>query len=127
MATQTDLMVVLEDRPGMLAGVAETLGDAGINIDGICALTSGGSGIVHLLVAEERAAEAQRLLEAGGFEVATVRDVWVAQCPDRPGELGRLLRRIAAADVNCDLVYLTTTGRVVIGAEELERITGLLS
>jgi len=45
-----DLTVSLEDRPGTLATLGETLGGAGINIEGMCAVTHEGRGIVHILV-----------------------------------------------------------------------------
>jgi hypothetical protein len=127
MAIQTDVTVVLEDRPGMVARVGEALGGAGINIQGVCALTSRGEGLIHVLVDDGQADAAEGALEQAGLRVHTIRDVWVEQCPDRPGEIGRLMRRLAAEDINLDLVYLTTTGRLVIGAENLDRITGLLS
>ena len=50
MAIQTDVMVVLEDRPGLVARVGEALGAAGINIEGVCALASRGEGLIHILV-----------------------------------------------------------------------------
>ena len=31
-----DLTIILEDHPGALAKMGETLGEAGINIEGIC-------------------------------------------------------------------------------------------
>jgi hypothetical protein len=127
MAIQTDVMVVLEDRPGLMARVGESLGDAGINIEGVCALASRGEGLIHVLVDDSDGDAARRALESSGLEVHTIRDVWVEQCPDRPGELGRLMRRLASGDLNLDLVYLTTTGRIVIGSENLEGVTALLS
>ena len=127
MATQTDLAVALEDRPGMAARVGEALGRAGINIDGVCALISAGVGLFHVLIANDHMLEAQKAIVGEGLEVSSVQEVWVAQCPDRPGELGRVLRRLAASDVNVELLYLTTTGRLVIGAEDLDRVGALLS
>jgi hypothetical protein len=127
MAIQTDVMVVLEDRPGLMARVGESLGEAGINIEGVCALASRGEGLIHVLVDDSAGDAARRALESSGLEVHTIRDVWVEQCPDRPGELGRLMRRLASGDLNLDLVYLTTTGRIVIGSENLEGVTALLS
>jgi hypothetical protein len=127
MAVQTDLTVVLEDRPGTLARVAQTLGNAGINIEGICALTTDTVGIAHLLVPEDRAVDAPRILEAAGIAVDRIRHVVVVPCPDRPGELGRVMGRIAAEDINCNLVYLTTSGHVVIGAEDIDRLAALFS
>jgi hypothetical protein len=38
----TDLTIVLDDRPGELARVGELLGKHGVNIEGVCAVTSGG-------------------------------------------------------------------------------------
>jgi hypothetical protein len=46
----TDLTVVLDDRAGTLAHMGEALGDAGVNIEGFCATTDDGAGIVHVLV-----------------------------------------------------------------------------
>jgi hypothetical protein len=126
MAVQTDFMVVIEDRPGIVARVGSALGRAGINIEGVCGLTSGSMGILHLLLDNEKVDAARAALESSGLEIHTERDVWVADCPDVPGELGRLMRRLADADINCDLVYVSTTGKVVIGAPDFERAARLL-
>ena len=53
-----DLSVSLEDRPGELARLGEALGNAGVNIEGICAMTSEGRGIIHILVEDAAAARA---------------------------------------------------------------------
>ncbi len=49
-----DLIVNLENEPGMLAAVGEVLGNAGINIEGVCGAVIEGaeSAWVHILVAE---------------------------------------------------------------------------
>jgi hypothetical protein len=41
--------------------------------------------------------------------------------------MGRLLHVLADADVNCDLLYLDARGRLVIGAEDMEEVSHLLS
>lgn len=127
MPMQTDFMVVLEDRPGMVARVGEAMGRAGVNVEGVCALISEGMGILHVLLPDGEVDAARAALDSDGLEIGTVRSVWVEQCPDRPGEMGRLMRRLASADVNCDLIYLTTTGRIVIGAEDLDRVSASLT
>ena len=38
----SDLTLYLDDEPGELAHVGDVLGKAGVNIAGLCALTSGG-------------------------------------------------------------------------------------
>jgi hypothetical protein len=127
MAMQTDFTVILEDRPGTAAIVGETFGRAGINIDGLSLFTSGGVAILHVLVSPHEAETAREALLGNGVDLHGERRVWVAQLADLPGEMGRLLRRLAEADVNCDLLYLDARGRLVIGAEDMEEVSHLLS
>jgi hypothetical protein len=60
-----DLTVYLEDRPGTLATLGETLGNAGINIDGMCGFASEGRGIFHVLVDDGAAARIRKIADAG--------------------------------------------------------------
>ena len=119
----TDLTVILENRPGTLADLGGTLGKAGINIEGLCGFPSEGDGVFHVLV--EDAAAARSALEEAGIEVRSERQVVVLECEDRPGELGKICRRIADAGVNIDLFYLATDTRLVIGADDLVN-TGII-
>lgn len=127
MAMQTDFTVTLEDRPGTAALVGETLGRAAVNIDGLSLFTSGSVAIFHVLVSPQDTDTARTALRDAGVDLHGERSVWVAQLPDRPGEMGRLLRTLAGADVNCDLLYLDGHGRLVIGAEDMEQVSHLLS
>ena len=127
MAMQTDFTVILDDRPGTAALVGETLGRAGVNIDGLSLFTSGGVAIFHVLVAPHEVDSARAALHAAGIDMHGERRVWVAQLADQPGEMGRLLGSLAGADVNCDLLYLDGRGRLVIGAEDMEEVSHLLS
>ena len=45
-----DLLITLEDQPGEGAKLGEALGQASINIEGLCAVVDEGRGIVHILV-----------------------------------------------------------------------------
>jgi hypothetical protein len=120
----TDLTVVLENRPGTLAQLGEALGNAGINIIGGCGFQSGGEGVIHLLV--EDAEQAKMTLQGAGIEVRDERPVLVTSINDRPGELGRLTRRIAKAGVNIDLIYLTAGGQLVLGVDDPEKARAAL-
>jgi hypothetical protein len=113
-----DLLVVLEDRPGTLAEMGEVLGDAGINIEGICAVTYKGEGAVHILVDDPAAAK--KALSASGISVLSERDVLVMEIADNPGELGKKANALTAAGVNIELVYLATGTRLVLGVDDLE-------
>jgi hypothetical protein len=113
-----DFTVVLEDRPGALAKVGEALGKAMINIEGLCGVTVGGQGIIHILVEDED--DARRALEANHIPITEERDVLVLEIEDRPGVLGNVSRRLAHAGVNLQLAYLATSTRLVIGADDLD-------
>ena len=115
-----NLTIELEDKPGILAELGEALGRAGINIEGFCGYASGGTGVVHLLV--DDAAAARGVLEGTGISVQDERDVVVVEIDDRPGALGVIARRISNASVSLDLAYLATNTRLVLGADDLERV-----
>jgi hypothetical protein len=127
-AVATDLTVILEDRPGELAKLGETTGEAGINILGMCALTGEGKGYIHILVDDDKAAAAREALEANGMGVADRREALVIDIEDRPGTLGDTARTLADANVNIELAY-TTFGntRLVVVTDDLDSARAALA
>jgi len=119
-----DLTVSLVDKPGSLAELGEALGGAGINIIGLCGVTVGGKGEIHILV--EDAAKARKELQSKGIEVGAERDVLVVDVQPVPGELGRKARALANAGVNIELSYLTEDRRLVLGVDNLEKAKSAL-
>jgi hypothetical protein len=120
-----DLTVILEDRPGRLADLGEATARAGINIDGVCATTQEGRGVIHILV--EDAAATRAALSDAGIEVGGERDVLVVDVEDRPGTMGEVARRLASAGVNIELAY-TTFGavRLVLGVDDVDKARAAL-
>ncbi len=49
------------------------------------------------------------------------RDVFVTDITDQPGALGKIVRRMAKAGVNIDLIYLTAAGQLVLGVDDEEK------
>ena len=116
-----DLTVVLEDRPGELARIGEATGQAGVNIEGMCAFTGEGHGFIHVLVSDAEAEATRAALVDAGMGVADAREVLVVDVEDRPGTLGELARALADAGVNIDLLYTTYGGvKLVIATDDLE-------
>jgi hypothetical protein len=120
----TNLTIILADRPGTLATLGETLGNAGINIDGMCGFPCEGKGVLHILI--EDATAARNALEKTGHEISGEREVLVAEIEDRPGAFGEMARRIADAGVNFNLAYLATNSRLVVGATDLDKVRAVL-
>ena len=124
-----DLMVTLEDQPGEGARLGEALGNAGVNIEGLCAIMEGGTGIVHILV--EDVAGAKAALEGAGITVDAETDVLVSPAlgepdVDTPGRFGAMARALADAGINIALAYVASRNRVVLATSDNQRATQLL-
>jgi hypothetical protein len=116
-----DLTVILQDRPGELARLGEAMGEAGVNIQGMCAFTGEGRGVIHLLVADDQAGGARTALEEAGMGLADEREALVIDVEDRPGTLGELARSLGEAGVNIELAYTTFGGvRLVIATDDVD-------
>ena len=123
----TDLGLSVADRPGGLADVGEALGNAGINIEGVCGIGLGDRGVVHLLV--EDGAAARAALEAAGVTVESEAEAIVSEIPgdvSTPGTMGRMARAVADAGVNMRAVYLATNNRVVTVTDDNARARAAL-
>lgn len=110
----TDLAVSVADQPGGLADVGEALGNAGINIEGLCGVGLGDRGVIHVLVEDGVAARAA--LEGAGLNVESEAEAIVSAIPGdvkTPGTLGKMARAVAEAGVNMRAVYLATGDRAV--------------
>jgi hypothetical protein len=110
----TDLAVSVADQPGGLADVGEALGNAGINIEGLCGVGLGDRGVIHILV--EDGAAARAVLEGAGLNVEGEAEAIVSAIPGdvrTPGTLGKMARAVAEAGVNMRAVYLATDNRAV--------------
>lgn len=121
----TDLTVLVENTPGQLAAIGEATGKAGVNLGGGCCVVVDDRGIVHLVV-EGDVAAARTAIEDAGFTVEDEREVLVVPAADRAGELGRISRAVADADINITLMYLASDTRIVLGTEDLGATRGVL-
>jgi hypothetical protein len=115
-----DLNVTLDDKPGALADLGEATGGANINIEGMCATTSGGKGEIHILV--DDANTAREALQGAGIEASGERDVLVVEVEDRPGTMAEVARKLGDAGVNIEFAYTTFGGvKLVLGVDDLDK------
>jgi hypothetical protein len=121
----TDLTVGLVNQPGTLLRASDALGRAGVNIDGACGFVCDGQGVYHVLV--EDAQRASAALINAGLEIQTERAVVVTPVENRPGSAAEVLRRVADAQVNIDLLYVTADSRLVLGGDDLPAIRKALA
>ncbi len=99
----TEFTLRLANRPGALAGIAEAMGQAGVNIEALAGFGLDGEGVVNLIVDDEHTARA--VLRRLGIRFEE-HDVMTTILPHRPGALGEMARSLADSGVNIDSVYL---------------------
>ncbi len=101
--TMTEFIVDMENRPGRLAALTETLASFGVNIEALAAFGSNGDGSVRLITND--APTTRRVLGEASLQHEE-RSVLTVQLPHRPGELARLTRMIADVGVNIEAIYI---------------------
>jgi hypothetical protein len=117
-ARVADICVYLPDRAGALAEFGEVLGAAGVSLEGGGVFTHVGVGVAHFLVHD--ADTARTALHAAGLPVVAVCDVVMLKlAQETPGQLGRLARLMADADVNIDVQYSDHDNNLVLVVHEV--------
>jgi hypothetical protein len=115
-----DLEIILENKPGMLALLGETLGQNKISLEGGGVFDHGESSIAHFLVKE--ADSAKELLAQAGIKVAKINDVIIQKLrQDVPGQLGMFCRRLAEANVNILTQYSDHSNQLIIVPDDYEK------
>jgi len=95
--------VFMEDRPGSLARLAELLGASGVNIKAIASERAQTRPLIRIVTDDERTTRST--LERAGIQYA-IRDLISLRLADRPGELGKIARKLSRAMVNIDSIYI---------------------
>ena len=119
-----DLVIDIENTPGALAQLAAAISDAGVNLAAATCIGRGERAELHILVPHAEAA--RHALAISHVAVTREREVVVVDVEDRPGMLADLTRKVAAAGVDLDLVYVATRNRVVFGAADLSALRAAL-
>jgi len=114
----------LEDKPGGFAKIAEVLGNANINIEGVSGVTSNNNGVIRLLVNNE--SQAEELFNSSGFDFTT-EEVLLLNLDNRPGALSRATAALFEENVNLFSLYLTMNGDEVIQPDNVEKARSVLS
>ena len=115
-----DLEIILENTPGALAKMGETLGKNKISLEGGGVFSNGETSIAHFLV--EEADRAKEVLSAVGITVSKINEVIIQKLrQDVPGQLGMFCRRLAEENVNILVQYSDHANQLIIVADDLEK------
>jgi hypothetical protein len=115
-----DVAIRLENKPGELARMGETLGAAGVSVEGGGGWVVDGKGYMHFLFEDGEAAK--RALDAAGIEVLAVREVLVQRLRQAiPGQLGMIARRMSDAGVNIEVIYSDHDNQLCLVVDDFEK------
>lgn len=109
-----------------VAEIWDALGSASINLEASCTYPTLEGRTVRIVVDDDDADAARDALLAAGFGAIDRNEVIIADIDDRPGQLGELARKIADAGAKLTTLYLAMGDRVVIGADDLDKVKGVL-
>ncbi len=99
------LAIFLDNRPGMLARVADALAEAKINIYAIAVSDTVDHSVIRMVVSDYR--RALHVFEEHGTLVVED-DVLMIDGSNKPGQLARIAHKLAAAKVNIEYCYSAT-------------------
>ncbi len=100
------IVVSIENEPGRLLEVTESLGSAGINLRALNLVDTGAFGQLRLLVSD--VVTARKILMEMQIP-AYVNEVVAAEIEDKPGSLARLLKPLTEAGVTVIFMYAFIT------------------
>jgi len=120
-----DLVIDIDNTPGALAEVAAAISDAGVNLAAATCVGAADRAELHILVPHAEAV--RHALGISHLAVSREHEVTVVDVTDRPGELADIARKVAAAGVNLDLVYVATGNRLVLGAPDMDALRAALA
>jgi hypothetical protein len=106
------LAIFLDNRPGMLARLADALADAKINIYAITTSDTVDHSVIRLVVSDYR--KALHVFEEHGTLVVED-DVIMLEASNKAGELARIAHKLADAKVNIEYCYSATPPEVKKG------------
>jgi len=104
------ISVFLENKPGTLERMTQTLADGGVNLRAISMAESADYGIARIIV--DDLIGASTVLKDADF-VISLTPVLAYEIPNEPGGLNKLLMRFTQAGINIEYMY-----SCIIGDEE---------
>jgi hypothetical protein len=115
-----DIEILLENKPGTLALLGETLGKSKISLEGGGVFGNGEISIAHFLVEEAERAKVE--LEKIQIKVIKISDVIIQKLrQDLPGQLGMFCRKLSDANVNILTQYSDHSNQLIVVVDNFEK------
>jgi hypothetical protein len=113
------IVIVVDNRPGLVADVSALLGDKNVNIDSIEADTLGKMGVIRIIVQDYDLA--LKILRDHGFNALT-EEVFLIRIDDKPGALAQVAKKFKEGQIDITSLRLVERdGEYAIAAISCER------
>ena len=96
------ISIFLENRPGRLAALCQTLADAGVNLSTLMLSETGEFGLLRIITPD--ADKALTVVQKAGYAV-TSSEVVAIQVPDKPGGLAAILTALEPHKISVEYMY----------------------
>lgn len=104
MAKTSQFTIAVDNRPGAVAAIAQTLGSAKVNILALLGTAQGATGTVQFVA--ENPKQAKKAMDAAKLSYQeTAAETY--QLSNKPGALAQCLAKLATRGVNLNSVYAT--------------------
>ena len=103
-----EITVISKNEMGALAAIAESLGSVGVNIEAVSAYEKDNKAIFRLIT-NDVTTTMKTLSRIPDLHIKEA-NVIVLKMPNRPGELGKITRKLANKAVSVESVYIVTRG-----------------
>lgn len=104
MAKTKQFTITVENRPGTVAEIARTLGNAKVNILALLGTAQGTTGTVELVVEDARRAKKALDETKVAYKETTAEEY---ELPNKPGALAECLDKLARKGVNLNSIHAT--------------------
>ena len=118
----TELVVITENKPGVLHELSKELSSAGINIESLIAYPNGWSAVFRIITTDVDSAR-KKLERLPFVKRIDTSEVIVARMPDKPGELAKLTDKLRRLNIDLEVIYILSrdgkTTEVAMKASDL--------
>jgi len=123
------LSVSLDNVPGSLSTISESLGREGVNIRAISVADTSDISTVRFVVDDPE--KAKNILASGGHPPRET-DVLAVETPDHPGGMNAVLKPLKAAGINVHYLYphlgrINNNAIVILGVDKTEEAQKVLA
>jgi len=101
-----EITAIAGNEVGSLAAVAEILGSVGVNIEAISAYGTDKKAIFRVITTDSTTA-VKALSKLPGVKIEEA-DILIYKMMNRPGELGKITRKLANRGINLESLYIVS-------------------